>query len=77
MRSFLYVLALTVVFCGNAVAQSTQTPEGLKEYVPVLPSVRSNFFDVDPKLGYAVKSVGGGVYVVSDNMWQPAFLVTQ
>jgi glyoxylase-like metal-dependent hydrolase (beta-lactamase superfamily II) len=56
--------------------QSTQTPEGLKEYVPVLPSVRANFFNVDPQLGCAVKDVGGGVFVVSDNMWQSAFLVT-
>jgi len=76
MKSFLYTLALMAVLCGNGMSQSTQTPEGLKEYVPVLPSVRANFFDVDPKLGYAVKSVGGGVYVVSDNMWQSAFLVT-
>ncbi len=48
--------------------QSTQTPEGLKQYVPVLPSVRANFFDVDPKLGYGVKDVGGGIYVISDHM---------
>jgi glyoxylase-like metal-dependent hydrolase (beta-lactamase superfamily II) len=39
--------------------------------------VRAGFFDVDPKLGYAVKDVGGGVYVVSDNGWQSAFLVTE
>src|SRR5690349_9314926 len=57
-------------------AQSTQTTEGLKEYVPVLPSVRANFWEIDPKLGYAVKDVGGGVYVISDNGWQSAFLVT-
>ena len=30
----------------------------------------------DPALGYAVKNVGSGVYVISDNMWQSAFLVT-
>jgi glyoxylase-like metal-dependent hydrolase (beta-lactamase superfamily II) len=39
--------------------------------------VRANFFDLDPQLGCAVKDVGGGAYVVSDNMWQSAFLVTE
>jgi hypothetical protein len=38
--------------------------------------VRANFFDIDPKLGCVVKDVGGGVYVVSHNMWQSVFLVT-
>jgi glyoxylase-like metal-dependent hydrolase (beta-lactamase superfamily II) len=56
--------------------EGTLTPADLKSYVPILPSVRSQFFNVDPKLGYAVKEMGGGVYVVSDNGWQSAFLVT-
>jgi glyoxylase-like metal-dependent hydrolase (beta-lactamase superfamily II) len=55
---------------------STLSAQDLKAYVPVLPSVRAQFFNVDPKLGYAVKEMGGGVYVVSDNGWQSAFLVT-
>lgn len=38
--------------------------------------MRANFWEIDPKLGYAVKDVGGGVYVISDNGWQSAFLVT-
>jgi glyoxylase-like metal-dependent hydrolase (beta-lactamase superfamily II) len=76
MKSFFYGCILIAALCLRAQAQSTQTPEGLKEFVPILPSVRAQFFDVDPKLGYAVKNVGGGVYVVSDNMWQSAFLVT-
>jgi len=42
----------------------------------VLPSVKAKFWKIDPALGYAVKNVGGGVYVISDNMWQSAFLVT-
>jgi glyoxylase-like metal-dependent hydrolase (beta-lactamase superfamily II) len=62
--------------CISGKAQSTQTPEGLKQYVPVLPSVREKFWTIDPKLGYAMKPVGGGVYVISDNGWQSAFLVT-
>jgi glyoxylase-like metal-dependent hydrolase (beta-lactamase superfamily II) len=39
--------------------------------------VRASFWQIDPKLGYSVKSVGGGVYVISDNGWQSAFLVTE
>ena len=76
MKNLLNTLAVAGALCAPAIAQSTQAPEGLKEYVPVLPSVRAKFFDVDPKLGYAVKDVGGGVYVLSDNGWQSAFLVT-
>lgn len=76
MSRYLYSLGSLVLMCGPCFAQSTQSPEGLKEYVPILPSVRAKFWDVDPKLGYAVKDVGGGVYVVSDNGWQSAFLVT-
>jgi glyoxylase-like metal-dependent hydrolase (beta-lactamase superfamily II) len=52
------------------------SPEDLKAYVPILPSVRAQSFNVDPKVGYDVKKMGGGVYVVSDNGWQSAFLVT-
>lgn len=76
MSRYLSSLAFFALLCGHGFAQSTQSPEGLKEYVPILPSVRANFWDVDPKLGYAVKDAGGGVYVVSDNGWQSAFLVT-
>jgi glyoxylase-like metal-dependent hydrolase (beta-lactamase superfamily II) len=71
-----YTCILIAALSAPVLAQSTQTPEGLKQYVAVLPSVRASFFNVDPKLGYAVKEVGGGVYVISDNMWQSAFLVT-
>jgi len=38
--------------------------------------VKANFWKIDPAIGYAVKSFGGGVYVISDNGWQSAFLVT-
>jgi glyoxylase-like metal-dependent hydrolase (beta-lactamase superfamily II) len=67
-------LLLAAVLCVHVSAQTSQ--EDLKRYVPVLPSVKAKFWTIDPKLGYAVKSVGGGVYVISDNGWQSAFLVT-
>src|SRR5467141_2192705 len=74
MKKFILVLMLAAVWGGQVSAQSSQ--ESLKEYVPVLPSVKAKFWKIDPKVGYAVKSVGGGVYVLSDNGWQSAFLVT-
>jgi glyoxylase-like metal-dependent hydrolase (beta-lactamase superfamily II) len=76
MKSFPYVCLIVAALGARAPAQSTQTPEGLKEFVPVLPSVQAEFFKIDPKLGCAVKEVGAGVYFVSDNEWVSAFLVT-
>jgi glyoxylase-like metal-dependent hydrolase (beta-lactamase superfamily II) len=80
MRSFIYVVAIAASLCGaRASAQPPQgdSPEALKTYVPVLDSVKAQFWQIDPKLGYAVRRVGGGVYVISDNRWQSAFLVTE
>src|SRR5260370_21808574 len=74
MKKLSYLLLLAAVLCVHVSAQTTQ--EDLKRYVPVLPSVKAKFWTIDPKLGYAVNSVGGGVYVISDNGWQSAFLVT-
>jgi glyoxylase-like metal-dependent hydrolase (beta-lactamase superfamily II) len=73
------ILMLATVLAGQVSAQSPQvdSPENLQKYVSVLPSVKASFWQIDPKLGYAVKSVGGGVYVISDNGWQSAFLVTE
>ena len=74
MKKTLFLAVLCIVLGGPALAQSSQ--EDLKSYVPILPAVRAQYFKIDPKLGYAVKDMGGGVYVISDNMWQSAFLVT-
>jgi len=76
MKRLLCGLAWLAAMCGGGKAQSTQTPEGLQRYVPVLPEVREKFWKIDPKTGYAMKPVGGGVYVITDDGWQSAFLVT-
>jgi beta-lactamase superfamily II metal-dependent hydrolase len=84
MKKFICILILSAVLNGIVSAQTGQEPthpaqsseEDLKSYVPVLPSVKAKFWKIDPNLGYAVKNVGGGVYVISDNGWQSAFLVT-
>ena len=78
MKKLIYLLLLATVFCVHVSAQSSQeaSSEKLQKYVPLLPSVKAQVWKIDPKLGYAVHSVGGGVYVISDNGWQSAFLVT-
>jgi hypothetical protein len=76
MKRLLNTICVVVALSAGCLAQSTQAPEGLKQYAPVLPSVREKFWQIDPNLGYAMKDVGGGVYGVSDNGWQSAFLVT-
>ena len=75
MKKLIYLLILAAGLSGQVSAQTSQ--ESLHEYVPVLPSTRANFWKIDPKIGYAVHNVGGGVFVISDNGWQSAFLVTE
>jgi glyoxylase-like metal-dependent hydrolase (beta-lactamase superfamily II) len=78
MRTLVYALAIGIASSPNLLAQTPQedSPQALRKYVPVLPAVKAQYWPIDPQLGYAVQSVGGGVYVVSDNRWQSAFLVT-
>ena len=73
---FCFVLAIVATSLDSASAQSlrVESIDLEKTYVPVLDSVKARFWAIDPKLGYAVKSVGGGVYVLSDNMWQSAIV---
>src|SRR5271155_2485419 len=54
----------------------TDSPEGWREHVPVLPAVRAKYWNIDPAVGYGMKDFGNGVYALSDNGWQSAFLVT-
>src|SRR5713101_5420420 len=74
MRKLPYVLLLAAVWGGQVSAQSR--PESLKEYVHVLPAVKEKLWKINPNFVYAVKNVGGWFYVISDNGWQSAFLVT-
>jgi glyoxylase-like metal-dependent hydrolase (beta-lactamase superfamily II) len=83
---FMLVVALS---CQAAFAQESQpapkqpsalagtaSPEALREHVAVLPAVRAKYWNIDPAVGYGMKDFGNGVYVLSDNGWQSAFLVT-
>lgn len=57
MKPLVYILMLAAALSAPVSAQSSQQP--LQEYVPVLDSVKANFWKIDSKLGYAVKNVGG------------------
>jgi len=54
----------------------TDSNEALREHVPILPAVREKYWNIDPAVGYGMKDFGNGVYALSDNGWQSAFLVT-
>jgi glyoxylase-like metal-dependent hydrolase (beta-lactamase superfamily II) len=54
----------------------TDSPEALREHVPVLPAVKAKFWNIDSAVGYGMRDFGNGVYALSDNGWQSAFLVT-
>lgn len=75
-RVLLVGLLFSLPFVSSRSIFAQSSPQETKTYIPVLPSVKARFWKVDPALGYAVKDVGGGVYVLSDNGWQSAFLVT-
>lgn len=48
----------------------------LKEYTPVLEQVKTNAFKIDRKKGYLTKKVKTNVYVITDGIWQSAFVTT-
>ena len=78
MRMLVFAVIIGVATSAGVPAQAPRqdSADRLRSYVPVLPTVKSQYWQVDPKIGYAVRSIGGGVHVVSDNKWQSAFLVT-
>jgi hypothetical protein len=73
LQELIIVFMIAVASCLPSRRQSVSEE---KTHVPILPSVKAKYWNIDPSLGYAMKNVGGGVYVLSDNMWQSAFLVT-
>ncbi len=45
-------------------------------YDAVLDSVLENALPIDPAVGYLTKEIGGGVYVITEGIYQSAFVVT-
>jgi glyoxylase-like metal-dependent hydrolase (beta-lactamase superfamily II) len=75
-------LVTTVALLGfgtSSFAQSSASPASgrtLKDYVPVHRSVLDQAWTVDPKKGVETRKVADGVFVVTDGVWQSAFVVT-
>ena len=59
-------------------AQSTARTAGraLTDYAPVLPSMLERAWGIDPSKGVTTRQVADGVFVVTDGVWQSAFVVT-
>lgn len=70
----MYRLPLILFISGITSASAQIKPP--EAYAPLLPAVKEKMWKIDPKVGYAVKDIGNGVYVISDNGWQSAWLVT-
>lgn len=57
-------------------AAQAQNLDKLPSYVPVLPAVKARALAVDPQNGFLVKEVKPNVYVVTDGIYQSAFVTT-
>lgn len=60
---------------GVPLAQA-QEADKLPDYVPVLPQIKARALGVDPQKGYLVKQVKPDVYVITDGIYQSAFVTT-
>lgn len=65
--------ALALSLLGTVQAQQAVHPPS---YVPVLPAVKARALAVDPAKGYLVKEVKPGVFVITDGVYQSAFVTT-
>lgn len=73
ISSLLNIVTLVITF---ALGTNVSHAKSLEDYVPVLDEVKNNAFQVDRKKGYLVKKVKPNVYVITDGIWQSAFVTT-
>ncbi len=59
-----------------AVAKSPVHGRALTDHAPVLQSALDRAWAVDPEKGIETREVADGVFVVTDGVWQSAFVVT-
>jgi glyoxylase-like metal-dependent hydrolase (beta-lactamase superfamily II) len=78
MRSHRNRFASLILTFAAALPWTSQAQDldKLPNYVPVLPSVKARALPVDPAKGFLVKEVKPGVYVVTDGIYQSAFVTT-
>jgi len=67
-----------VVLAGTTLAagESDPRPNPWASYDKVLPETLATALSVDPAKGYLTTEVKPGVYVVTDGIWQSAFVTT-
>ena len=75
LRNRLASFALMAAALLPWVAQA-QDLDKLPNYVPVLPQIKARALAVDPQKGYLVKQVKADVYVITDGLYQSAFVTT-
>lgn len=68
-----FSLALGLSFAPSAQANEA---DRLPNYVPVLPHIKARALAVDPQKGYLVQKVKPDVYVITDGIYQSAFVTT-
>lgn len=61
------------LFTGLSISAAAQD---LSEYAPVLPATLERAWAIDPDKGVETREVAKNVYVVTDGVWQSAFVVT-
>lgn len=73
-KSFVMLVLVAVAYVP--LAAKAQDVDKLPSYVPVLPAVKARALAVDPKKGFLVKEVKPNVYVVTDGIYQSAFVTS-
>ena len=75
LLSTLATMTLAFGLSFNASSQAKEADQ-LPNYVPVLPQIKARALAVDPQKGYVVKQVKPNVYVITDGIYQSAFVTT-
>ncbi len=70
------IVATSVLALTLGAATSHAQSRDFAEYAPVLESVKENALPIDQEKGVLVKEVSDGVYVITDGIYQSAFVVT-
>lgn len=75
LLSTLATIGLALGLSLSTAGQAQETDK-LPNYVPVLPQIKARALAVDLQKGYLVKLVKPDVYVISDGVYQSAFVTT-
>lgn len=57
-------------------ARAVASERSLDQYVPLLPEVLDKALAIDPATGLYVQELSAGVYLITDGIWQSAFVVS-